>query len=92
MPKVHTVFGDQEVPEDEAEVLKAQGLTLAAAAPPEPAPEDVEVLTVFSELPMRMPADEAKALDAQGLLVNDDPPAKSPQTGRRAADGHRRFL
>jgi hypothetical protein len=77
MPTVHTVFGDQEVPEGEAAALKAQGLALDAAPASEPPPEDVEVLTVFSELPMKMPAAEAKALDAQGLLVHDDPPAKS---------------
>jgi hypothetical protein len=83
MPTVHTVFGDQEVPEDEAAALKAQGLALDAAPSPEPAPEDIEVLTVFSELPMRMPAAEAKALDAQGLLVHDDTPADQPAKPRR---------
>jgi hypothetical protein len=77
MPTVHTVFGDQEVPEDEAAALKAQGLALDAVPAPEPPPEDVEVLTVFSELPVKMPAAEAKALDAQGLLVHEEPPARS---------------
>jgi len=87
MSTVHTVFGDLDVPEDEAAALKAQGLALDAAAEPEPAPGDVEVLTVFSELPMKMPAAEAKALDAQGLLVHDDPPAKSRRdAGKKEQD------
>jgi hypothetical protein len=86
MPTVHTVFGDQEVPEDEAAALKAQGLALDAAPAPEPPPEDVEVLTVFSELPVKMPADEAKALDAQGLLVHDEPPAKSRHGAKKESE------
>lgn len=87
MSTVHTVFGDLDVPEDEAAALKAQGLALDAAAAPEPAPGDVEVLTVFSELPVKMPAAEAKALDAQGLLVHDDPPARSRrESGKKEQD------
>jgi len=73
---VHTPFGDQEVTEDEAAELRAQGLLLDEARAPEPAPGDVEVRTVFSEVPVRMPAAEAAALEAQGLLVHDAPPVK----------------
>jgi len=73
---VHTPFGDREVSEDEAAVLKAQGLLLNAAPVPQPPPPDVEVRTVFSEVPVRMPPAEAAAMDAQGLLVHDDAPAK----------------
>jgi hypothetical protein len=78
---VHTPFGDREVSEDEAAELRAQGLLLDAAPAEQVPPEDVEVETVFSPMPVRMPAAEAAALDAQGLLVHADPPKP------RRADG-----
>lgn len=81
---VHTPFGDREVLEDEAAALKAQGLLRDSAAAAEPPPEDIEVRTVFSEIPVRMPAAEAAALDAQGLLVHDEPPAKPRRDGGTA--------
>ena len=77
MRTVHTVFGlTLDVPDDEALMLKRQGLLRDTPAADDAVDDTVTVTPTFTGTPMEMPRREADQLRRDGLLVEEsEPPA-----------------
>lgn len=68
-----------EVEQDEADVLKAQGLLLdAPLSDDDRIPARVTVTPVFTGQPMQVSVDEAESLREQGLLIPEPEPEPVP--------------